>query len=98
MSTLSHSYTVTNTVVEKLVALEEPPSKQACYKPTAESAVKAKSLINFLMQDESFLALLRSNDPSVRAAAMDKLNKAHYQAYGDVPVKGFDTTSVRVAN
>ena len=60
--------------------------------------MKAKSLINFLMQDKSFLALFRSNDPSVRAAALDKLNKAHYQAYGDVPVNDFYTTSARVAN
>ena len=39
------------------------------------------------MQDRLFLALYRSNDPKVRAAAMDKLNKAHHQAYGDAPTK-----------
>ena len=42
------------------------------YKPTAEKAAKAKALINFLMEDRFFLALYRSNDPKVRAAAMDK--------------------------
>ena len=57
--------------------------KQAPYKPTADEAANAKALINFLMQDRFFLALFRSNDPKVRAAAMDKLNKAHHQAYGD---------------
>jgi hypothetical protein len=33
------------------------------------------------------LALYRSNDPKVRAAAMDKLNEAHHQAYGVSPTK-----------
>ena len=60
-------------------------SKRASYKPTAEDAAKAKALINVMMQDRFFLALYRSNDPKVRAAAMDKLNKAHHQAYGDAP-------------
>ncbi len=60
------------------------------YKPTAEGAAKAKALINFLMEDWRFLALYRSNDPNVRAAAMDKLNKAHHQAYGDAPTKDED--------
>ena len=61
--------------------------KQASYKPTAEEAAKAKALINFLMEDRLFLALYRSNDPKVRAAAMDKLNEAHHQAYGVSPTK-----------
>ena len=52
-------------------------------KPTAEEAAKAKALINFMMQDRLFLALYRSNDPKARAAAMNKLNDAHHQAYGD---------------
>jgi hypothetical protein len=64
--------------------------KQASYKPTAEEAAKAKALINFMMQDQLFLALYRSNDPKVRAVAMDKLNNAHYQAYGDAPAKDDD--------
>ncbi len=51
--------------------------------PTKEEAARAKALINFLMEDRFFLALYRSNDPKVRAAAMDKLNEAHHQAYGD---------------
>ncbi len=55
------------------------------YEPTAEEAAKAKALINFLMEDRFFLALYRSNDPKVRAAAMNKLNEAHHQAYGDAP-------------
>ncbi len=59
--------------------------KQASYSPTAEDAAKAKAHINDLMQDRFFLALYRSNDPKVRAAAMEKLNKAHHQAYGDAP-------------
>ena len=73
-----------------------PPehSKQAFYKPTAEEATKAKALINFLMQDRLFLALYRSNDPKVRAAAMDKLNKAHHQAYGVSPTKDGDAGKV----
>ena len=58
-------------------------SKRTFYKPTAEEAAKAKALINVMMQDRLFLALYRSNDPKVRAAAMDKLNNAHHQAYGD---------------
>ena len=55
------------------------------YKPREEDVAKAKALINFLMGDPFFLALYRSNDPKVRAAAMDKLNEAHHQAYGDAP-------------
>ena len=46
------------------------------------------------MQDRFFLALYRSNDAKVRAAAIDKLNKAHYQAYGDGPIKDDDTSGV----
>lgn len=56
--------------------------------PGTDDAAKAKSLINFLMQDRFFLDLYRSNDPKVRAAAIDKLNKAHHQAYGDAPANG----------
>ena len=70
-------------------------SEQAFYKPTAEEAAKAKALINFLMQDRFFLALFRSNDPKVRAAAMDKLNEAHHQAYGDAPTQDDDAASGR---
>ncbi len=60
------------------------------YKPTAEEAARAKALINFLMQDRFFLARYRSNDANVRAAAMDKLNHAHHQAYGDAPMKDYE--------
>ena len=70
-------------IEEKEVMRQE----QAYYKPTAENAAKAKALINFLMQDRFFLALLRSNDPKVRTEALEKLNDAHYQAYGDAPIK-----------
>jgi hypothetical protein len=61
----------------------EDGTASTSYKPTAEEAAKAKALINFLMEDRFFLALYRSNDPKVRAAAMNKLNDAHHQAYGD---------------
>ena len=63
--------------------MEAPLSRQASYQPTAEDAAKGKALINFLMQDGLFLALLRSTDARVRAGAIDKLNAAHHQAYGD---------------
>ena len=69
-------------------------SKRASYKPTAEDAAKAKALINSLMQDGFFLALYRSDDPKVRAAAMDKLNKAHHQAYGDASTQDDDAGRV----
>ena len=65
------------------------------YKPTAEEAAKAKALINFLMEDRFFLALYRSNDPKVRAAAMDKLNNAHHQAYGDASTQDVDADGGR---
>jgi len=52
--------------------------------PVAGDAAKAKALINFLMQDRFFLEHFRSEDPKVRAAAMDTLNKAHHQAYSDL--------------
>ena len=65
---------------EEGVAFTPEYSKRAFYKPTAEEAAKAKALINFLMEDPFFLALYRSSDPKVRAAAMDKLNNAHHQA------------------
>ncbi len=58
-------------------------SRQGSRKPISENAAQAKALINFLMEDRLFLALYRSNDPKVRAAAMNKLNEAHHQAYGD---------------
>ena len=89
MPTLSDDYTVTNSVAEEIDALRESP--------TADSAARSKALINFLMQDKFFLALYRSNDAKVRAAAIDKLNKAHYQAYGDGPIKHVDTSGVPVA-
>jgi hypothetical protein len=56
----------------------------------AEDAAKAKALINFLMQDRFFLEHFRSDDPKVRAAAMDTLNKAHHQAYGGAPAADGD--------
>ena len=65
------------------------------YKPTAEEAAKANALINFLMEDRLFLALYRSNDPKVRVAAMNKLNDAHHQAYGDAPTKDDDAGTGR---
>ena len=65
--------------------------RQVCHKPSSEEAAKAKAFINFLMEDRFFLALYRSNDPKVRAAALDELNQAHYQAYGDAPTKDEDT-------
>jgi hypothetical protein len=64
------------------------------YKPTAKEAAKAKALINFLMEDPFFLALYRSNDPKVRAAAMNKLNDAHHQAYGDASTQDGDADGV----
>ena len=72
--------------IKEKEAIREPLAKKAYYKPTAENAAKAKALINFLMHDKFFLALLRSNDPKVRTAALDELNKAHFQAYGDSPM------------
>ena len=73
-----------------------PPehSPRASYKPTAEEAGKAEALINLLMEARFFLALYRSNDPKVRAVAMDKLNKAHIQAYGLSPTKDSDAGGV----
>ena len=68
--------------IGEIETLRELPSKQAAQQPTAEDAASGKALINFLMQDRLFLALFRSTDPKVRASAIDKLNKAHYQAYG----------------
>ena len=71
------------------------PSDRASYKPVAEDAAEAKALINFLMQDRFFLALYRSDDPKVRAAALDTLNKAHHQAYGDAPTQHDDAARGR---
>ena len=79
MSALLDGYTSSADTDE----MEAPLSKQASYRPTAEDAAKGKALINFLMQDGLFLALLRSTDARVRAGAIDKLNAAHHQAYGD---------------
>jgi len=61
--------------------------KQAYLEPSPGESEKAKALINFLMQDRFFLALYRSNDPKVRAAALNELNQAHYQAYGYAPTE-----------
>ncbi len=61
----------------------------------SEEAAKAKALINFLMQDRFFLALYRSTDPNVRAAALNELNQAHYQAYGDAPSKDEDACGMQ---
>jgi hypothetical protein len=58
----------------------------------AGDAAKAKALINFLMQDRFFLEHFRSEDPKVRAAAMDTLN---HQAYGDSPAADDDAASGR---
>ena len=69
-------------------------SKRAFYKPTAEDAAKAKALINCHDADPFFLALYRRNDPSVRAAAIDKLNNAHHQAYGDASTQDGDADGV----
>ena len=52
-----------------------------------DDAAKAKTLINVMMQDRFFLALYRSNDPNVRAVAMDKLNKAQHPGLWPLPNK-----------
>jgi hypothetical protein len=83
MPILGDGSTVTHAILQNR-------SKQACDTPTAEDAAKAKALINVMMQDRFFLALYRSNDPKVRAVAMDKLNKAHTRAYGLSPTKDSD--------
>ena len=70
-------------------------SQQTSRKPNPEDAARAKSLINFLMEDRFFLTLYRSNDPKVRAAAMDKLNEAHHQAYGDASEQDDDAACGR---
>jgi hypothetical protein len=72
------------------LAIPSERSRQAFHKPTADEAARAKAMINFLMQDRLFLALYRSNDPKVRASAMDKLNEAHRQAYGGAPKRDND--------
>ncbi|MFZ1110348.1 MAG: hypothetical protein WAN43_18620 [Rhodomicrobium sp.] len=116
MATLSEGYTVTNAAgppfdpslphrdnaaIAEMEALREQPSNQDYCKPAAERAANGKALINFLMQDKFFLDLYRSNDARTRAAAIDKLNNAHNQAYGDLlgvkrlcaetePMTGFD--------
>ena len=69
--------------------------EQSSPRAAAEDAAKAKALINFLMQDRFFLEHFRSDDPKVRAAAMDTLNKAHHQAYGDAPAADDDAASGR---
>jgi len=69
--------------------------KKTFRKPAPEDAAQAKALINFLMQDRLFLALFRSTDPKERAAAMDQLNEAHHQAYGDAPAQGDDAAGKR---
>ncbi len=79
MSALLDGYT-SNANIEEM---EAPLSKQAPHQPTAEDAAQGKALINFLMQDGLFLALLRSTDAKERAGAIDKLNEAHHRAYGD---------------
>jgi hypothetical protein len=58
-------------------------NKAANYRAEEATKAKAKALINFLMQDGPFLNLYRSNDPKERAVAMETLNVAHHQAYGD---------------
>ena len=85
MSTLPEGYNVSRTVVAigTMESLPELDLKQTYHEPAAEHYADGKALINFLMQDRFFLARLRSNDPIVRADAIAKLNKAHYQAYGD---------------
>jgi hypothetical protein len=47
------------------------------------------------MQDRLFIAHYRSNDPKERATAMDKLNKAHHQAYRRTPTKDDDAGTGR---
>ncbi len=92
MSTLLGDYSASDTI-GKMEVLGEQPPKRASHQPTAEDAAKGKALINFLMQDRLFLALLRSTDPKVRAGAINKLNEAHHQAYGGVNAAGSVPTS-----
>ena len=66
-------------------AVLQDRSEQACDTPTAEDAAKAKALINVMMQDRFFLALYCSNDPKVRAVAMDKLNISSHPGLRPLP-------------
>ena len=58
-------------------------------------AAKARALITLLMQDGRFLALYRSGDPKVRAAAMHMLNHARHRAYGGAPTQVDDAGAGR---
>ena len=94
MSNFLEGYTVTNAagppsdqnlhgrdnaaIVEMEVSRKQPSMQD-------DRKLKGKALINFLMQNDFFLALYRSNDARTRATAIDKLNKAHTQAYGNLP-------------
>ncbi len=90
MSTLPNGWTISyaDVAVKNLEGLNSQSASGACSTPTEETAAKGRALINFLMEDRLFLALYRSNDPGVRANAIDLLKKAHHHAYGDAAVKG----------
>ncbi len=90
MSTLPDGWTISYADVavkiKKVEGLNSRSAREACDTPTEENAAKGRALIKFLMEDRLFLALYRSNDPGVRATAIDLLKKAHHQAYGDEPI------------
>lgn len=90
MSTLPDGWTISyaDVAIKEVEGLINHSSSQARSTSTEENAAKGRALINFLMEDRLFLALYRSNDPGVRATAIDLLKKAHHQAYGDTAVEG----------
>jgi hypothetical protein len=90
MSNLPDGWTISSedVAIKEVEGLINHAASQACYMPKEENAARGRALINFLMEDRLFLALYRSNDPGVRATAIDLLKKAHHQAYGSTAVEG----------
>jgi hypothetical protein len=90
MSTLPDGWTISyeDVAIKEVEGIINHSASQACRTPKEENAAKGRALINFLMEDRLFLALYRSNDPGVRANAIDLLKKAHHQAYGSIAVEG----------
>jgi hypothetical protein len=90
MSTLPDGWTISyeDVAIKEVEGLINHSASGACSTPVDENAARGRALISFLMEDRLFLALYRSNDPGVRATAIDLLKKAHLQAYGSTAVEG----------
>jgi hypothetical protein len=85
---LSNDNSIRNAAIEEMNNAAYNGGSQQIYNTPSENDIKGiQKQINTLMKDKAFLEKYQSNDPKVRAKAVNELNSLFEQAYGNSPVE-----------